>query len=211
MKPVTTALFALILLFAISACKKNNPQSQPIVYPNYSELKVGNYWVYQEYNIDTFGNATALNYFDSCYVVKDTVINTKTYMVLAGPQPIAGATNTTYQYLRDSLDFIVDNMGDIIFSSQHSGFTFRTQITPYDTFNVEMAPTPVAVTVPAGSYSTLDCIETIKALPQYAPFQNPRYCHTRYAQNIGIITLTLEFYADDPNYTERRLVRYHLN
>jgi hypothetical protein len=210
MKLATTALLALGMLFAISACKKNNSQAQPTVYPNYAALKVGNYWVYQEYMLDFSGYDTATNVWDSCYVVKDTVINAKTYMVLAGPATNYSG-NTVYQYLRDSLDFIVDQMGTIVFSSGHPGITFTSFGNANDTFSYQMSSLPVAVTVSAGSYSTLDFTETIKGVSPFPYYGSTRYRHTRYAQNVGIVTLTLQFYQSQPNYIERRLVRYHLN
>ena len=76
----------------MNSCKKDTepePTSLPITttYPNFSRLKVGNYWIYQQFDIDQNGNATPKNIFDSCYVEKDTLINGKTYMKIIKPSP----------------------------------------------------------------------------------------------------------------------------
>jgi hypothetical protein len=48
--------------------------------------------------------------------------------------------------------------------------------------------------------------------PQYTyPGGEVRYRNFRYAENIGLISETYEFYSSSPLLKEKRLVRYHLN
>src|SRR5688572_1824471 len=86
MKPKNILLLFVMAAFAISCdddeddnCTPNPPN---IVYSDYSQLKVGNYWIYQRFNFDFAGNETATMTFDSCYVEKDTVINNVAYVKL---------------------------------------------------------------------------------------------------------------------------------
>ncbi|MCC6186128.1 MAG: hypothetical protein IT256_03140, partial [Chitinophagaceae bacterium] len=52
------------------SCKKEKPQTpeptpkiDDIIYLNYAHLKPGNYWVYQVFEVDTLGNATATSQY----------------------------------------------------------------------------------------------------------------------------------------------------
>ena len=64
----------------ICSCEKPDDDNDPItpaplVYDNYSQLKVGNYWIYQRFEVDSLGIGTPTSVYDSCYVEKDTLIN----------------------------------------------------------------------------------------------------------------------------------------
>ena len=67
-------LFALsaIALLLISSCKKEEmvPCPTPPIetIPNYMPLAIGNYWVYNNYKIDTLGNETKMNLVDSIFI-----------------------------------------------------------------------------------------------------------------------------------------------
>ena len=201
-----------MLMFCLFACKKNNPApANPVTYPNFSTLKVGNYWVYQEYSLDNLGDTTALGIYDSCYISKDTIINSQRYFILTGPTPIPRSAETGSQYLRDSLDYTIDNMGNIVCASRHFGTVLSTIILYADTIVAQMSDSGINITVAAGTYSTIDFQQTYEMTPQYAQNGSHRYRNTRYSQNIGIISETLEFYYGYPGMWERRLVRYHLN
>jgi hypothetical protein len=209
-------------LLALGSCKKEKdevpvpPASQPqVTYDNYSNLKVGNYWIYQEFSVDSLGNGPATSDFDSCYVEKDTSMNGKMYHKLVTESP----AHFPYQeiiLLRDSLSYTVNVQGMIRFSSTDftSVFNHYYLMNPSDTtaeVSSVMINDPVSTIVPAGSFSTLDFRTTYNMHPPYAAAGHMRYMHARYAKNIGLVAETQRFFAGSPNYTERRLVRYHLN
>jgi len=83
MKNTTLLLLAFVSSTLFIGCFKENQES--VVYPDFAMLKVGNYWIYQYFDIDSLGNATATNTYDSCYVEKDTTINGKTYFKIYKP------------------------------------------------------------------------------------------------------------------------------
>src|SRR5688572_16141233 len=80
-----------IILAAIPAllfsCKKSRPAPQNPASsaslatsgPAYFPLEVGNYWVYQYFDIDESGIATATAKLDSCYISEDTIIRGRRY------------------------------------------------------------------------------------------------------------------------------------
>lgn len=63
----------LISLFSCNKSDENDPQ--PPASEDFMALKVGNYWIYQNYDIDTNGVATPTDDWDSAYISKDTLIN----------------------------------------------------------------------------------------------------------------------------------------
>lgn len=216
-------IFCIILISTlIYSCKKDdkviepNPANPAPTYANFAQLKVGNYWVYELFDVDSNGVSTTQNKFDSCYVEKDTIINSKTYFKIVKPKPYF-ATQKDISFQRDSLHYVVNSNGKILFSSQDFSTVFDSQYytaTPGDTLChviKKMADKDMPVSTPAGSYLTSNAKETFYMYPNWSSAGNPRYKHCRYAENIGIVIETLPFFASLPTYTERRLIRYHLN
>jgi len=221
MKIKTIFLFISILIVIILSCKKDNETEQTtptsfIIYPNFSSLKVGNYWIYQEFDIDENGFATPKNIFDSCYVEKDTLVNGKTYKKIIKPKPYS-ITQYDIFLERDSLNYIVNSDGKILFSSRDftsildSRYFMATSNDTLCQIIRQMADKNLTLITPAGTFKTLNAKQTFFMFPDYIQYGNLRTMHTRYSENIGIVIETLPFYLLDPNYVERRLVRYHLN
>src|ERR1035437_875558 len=83
--------FKLLICFIaacllITSCKKDTAITAPITAKNnstsstsYISLTVGNYWVYNVYQLDSAGTETFMNKTDSLYIQKDSIIGTKTY------------------------------------------------------------------------------------------------------------------------------------
>lgn len=221
MKKRTFIWILLLMTIVISSCKKedkNEPITPPIstVYPNYSQLKVGNYWIYQQVELDSMGNETPKNIFDSCYVEKDTIINTYTYYKVFSPE----VSGSSYKYLRDSLHYIVEAFsGRIMFSSQDFTTIFyslclQTADSNSDTIAVltaKMDDKDMSITTPAGTFITSNMKEKISFNPRFQPSYQIRYRNNRYAKNIGLVVETLPIWSSQLFTTERRLVRYHLN
>ncbi|HEX8517596.1 MAG TPA: hypothetical protein VF868_15470 [Bacteroidia bacterium] len=210
----------LAAVFCFNSCKKeedpepvNPTPAGPVVYPNYSKLAIGNYWVYQRFNLDTSGNYTP-TVIDSCYIANDTVIGGKTYFVYTEPY-ISGGTNT--KLLRDSLHYILD-MHRIIFSSQDFTSIFKTgyqvAMPINDTicrYESKMTERNLVVHQPAGTYITHTFITNYYMYPAYSNGGSTRYIYSRYAKDIGIVEESLPFFSSSPNYEIRQLLRYHVN
>ncbi len=212
----------LVLAFAITqACKKkkettetpNEPQQPPtpVIYDNYSQLKIGNYWIYERFNIDPQGNATSQNLFDSCYISKDTVIRGQTYFKYHNKSYFSD-----HSYLRDSLHYIVYSGGAIAFSSQDFSTIFSNywQVnSPGDTLYkafCKMADKDLQINTPAGNFITSSYQTKYNISPNYSS-NTVRYKNTRYAKNIGMISETQDIFIGTTATVERRLKRYHIN
>lgn len=217
MKFKTVFLLLLVLSILFYSCKKEDDQNQVFGgYVNYSTLKVGNSWIYQIYDVDSSGNSTPRNEYDSCYVEKDTIINSNTYYKVVKPN--INYNEPFIYYLRDSLHCIVNSSGKILLSS----WEFQSNI--YENYwttetndtilhvAIKMGDQNFIVSTAAGNFSTVNAKETYTINPKFTyPGGSIRYRNVRYSPNIGIVTEILPFYLSKPNYYERRLVRYHLN
>jgi hypothetical protein len=155
-------IFLAALLTILFSCKKDKvidnipPET---TYPDFAKLKVGNYWVYQLFDVDTAGIGTPENKFDSCYIEKDTVINCKTYFKFY--RKSSSAIQLHNFFVRDSLHYVVDNYGSILFSSQDFSSILRINYTcmPGDTISkntFKMDEKNVVVSTPYGPFTTYD-------------------------------------------------------
>ena len=213
MKGTTLILAGVLMTSVFTSCKKDSEtQTTPT---NFTQLKVGNYWVYERFNVDASGSATATGILDSCYVEKDTIIDTTHYFKFIRPE-VVGSTYS-YQFVRDSLHYLVNSDGQILFSSQNFTDTFNSYFItagPTDTVCevfVKMADKNLSLNLPAGQFQTYSFKQTFEMYPNWSASGNPRYIDTRYAVNVGIVSETFPFFSSSPNYIQRRLVRYHLN
>jgi hypothetical protein len=216
MKKILIYLSFMAFAFLLFACKKDKEESTtPITYPNFSEFKTGSYWIYQRFTVDSTGNVTPTNIFDSCFVEKDTLINNRQYIKTIRPNPVLPYMGITLT--RDSLHYIVNSTGAIVFSSMDFQTIFSSVYKIFDPDDTicqiisKMADKDLPFVTPAGTFTTMDFRLTYLMYPAWSYAGNPRYVHTRYAENIGIVSETFTFFASNPNYTERRLVRFHLN
>lgn len=210
-----------ILCLAAVACKKPKETATPVpshvtAYESYSGLKAGNYWVYEKYyhNID-IDSSSATNVFDSCYIEKDTTINGKQYFKYCRQGLNSPAPEST-RFLRDSLHYIVDNSGSVLFSSEDFTTVFKTEAfgpnlaTP-DTMTVQwkMTVKDGLLVLPAGTFKA----SAFSSVFIYQPWmQKPnQLVSTWYTKNVGIVQWDEGFYFMQPDvHYEMRLLRYHL-
>jgi len=198
----------LFLIITLSACSTEEITHNQNDVTDYAPLKIGNYWVYKSYYIDPQGNETPGSY-DSIFVANDTVHNGHTYKVLKKgwhePYHIESI-------IRDSLSYIVNIDGHILFSSDNfTDVLYRkTLILNGDTIYVaqfKMEQTPHPVTVDAG---TFDNVLNYKCNVEFYRTGHPHYSlNNYYVKNIGRILKTT-MYISSQNKTEYRLVRYHI-
>ncbi|UPT68354.1 MAG: hypothetical protein M0D57_06880 [Sphingobacteriales bacterium JAD_PAG50586_3] len=100
-KLVVLVMAAAIGLFA---CKKDDEKTVPHV--DNMPLAVGNYWVYQVFNVDSDDVATPTADFDTCRITGTQTINGKTYFNFEN-YPLF-QNNQNLIHLRDSMGYLVD-------------------------------------------------------------------------------------------------------
>ncbi len=221
-------LSVVLLLLAITLCScKKNPKGPTEaldqvnhvwsrLYPTYMPCKVGNYWIYERFRFEQHGPSSSLNQFDSMYVEKDTTIRGLQYWIIKRFD--FNFSINTRTITRDSLHYIINEKGNILFSSEDFSTEFSRVYSKQmsDTFYVftsKMNDKDLVVTTSAGTFTTSSFQQTILIYPKFVivGVNNPRYMNCRYAKNIGIVQETeLYFYNADYG-TERRLIRYKVN
>ncbi|MBK8965571.1 MAG: hypothetical protein IPM36_02610 [Lewinellaceae bacterium] len=216
MKNLTLALLGALALFF--ACRTDQPES-PAPNANYSNLAVGNYWVYDQYYLDTNGVYTPLGRTDSNFVEKDTLINGQLYFKLMEALPEGPLPGHRPVFLRDSLHYIVDWQGTIRFSSENTVDTLTSRYftaiyhpPAVDTFAFifgKMETPDVQIQTPAGTFTAKNFRETYRMWPAYSNAGDTRRVDHHYVQDVGIVDETLYFYINNPEYyIVRRLTKY---
>jgi hypothetical protein len=205
---------ALIMAVAfLSSCKK---EEDSITKFSYLPLNIGNYWIYQEFMIDTSGNETANSIIDSAIINRDTIINRKKYYVLEGNYPYPNRYQRgIIEILRDSSGYIVNQKGTVLFAENNFKDTiaYRAEINIYDNndtlyvLTCQMERINNRVTVPAGTFEVLNYKGTVITSMNTPGIIYPRYLSSYYAKGIGKILYTY-FYFQSPNIYEKRLIRY---
>jgi hypothetical protein len=212
----------LAIVLAFFSCKKSSDSGSTEITtpPDFVQLKVGNYWIYEFYRVDTNGVATKLASTDSAYIWKDTVINgIKYYLKIQDQWQFTDAGKALEYpdtaYLRDSLGYLIqyvpvngkrfiqfsrDNFTDVLFRDTISALLIREQ---------KMTGKDSTITVPAGSFTTRSlCLICYPLQPTY-PWGIRRYYYS-YGNGIGQVKYTYGFYGS-PDHYEARLIRYRVN
>lgn len=220
----TLILAAIFACITFNACKKKDiPYGFPVT--EYTKLAPGNYWIYETFEVDSNGSAAPGSqggggtFFDSVYVEKDTLIGNYMYHKVMTPD-LPGSHIYAGTYLRDSLNYEVNSYGVRLFTPDNTNTPFYSRTagpstaTADSAYRIELVAGNVneQFTTPAGTFTTIATIANWTFYPYASSSTGVHYRHqfTRYAAGIGMITETLPFYAALPTYTERRLVRYHL-
>lgn len=168
---------------------------------SYLQLGIGNYWIYDQYTIDT-NSVEMLTGQDSAYVWGDTVINGNTYYKFYDLYMT--------HILRDSAGFIIDTSSYKYFTN--SIFNIPVTFYYWNNLGYSQAMTlssPVAVTVPAGAYFAYDWQTTVHLTDPNYPWNPIRYGHSYFAYGVGKVKESYLF-LNSPNSYERRLIRYHI-
>jgi hypothetical protein len=207
MKKLVFVIIAAVSVIAIS-CKKDSEDPIPVAKADYFQLKVGNYWIYQGFQIDTNGVATPNTKYDSAYIEKDTIIRGLTYYKLLEKPFILSAVQLP-SYLRDSSGYLVNSSGyiaasDFNFTDTLEVFTEETQL--YVSY-IKMTGRDSLVTVPAGSLQSITSLMKVIPLPPNTPNYPVRYSYAVYGKGVGKMKSHMFFWSGVME-LESRLVRY---
>jgi hypothetical protein len=203
----------------ILSCNRSDDETTTPAGPwgaNYLPAYPGNYWVYGHYRIDTLGNETLQNTYDSLAVTGKASIDGQHYIVfegtwMSGPDPM-----DTVMLLRDSAGCYVDPDGVIHFSYMNFTDTLHTH---YGVFNAgdtlfavwkKMENEPQWVKVDAGSFEALNYKETVFTYEPNTGVPAFRHENTLFSKHVGMILDTYH-YLGSPVRFERRLLRYHVS
>lgn len=218
MSKIPFCLFLLSLIL-FSACQEQS------VTPNYNSCDgycvhtVGSYWIYQNVLIDSNNVERILPIEDTISIIGDTVINNHTYAILKGiliPY-LPHQTPNIIGYVRDSLHYLIDEKGNILFSSQdfnsilaeHSFTRVENNNTYTNTYRYKMEDIVDSLTVPVGTFKVLNVQEIAVSTN---PIENAVFSFKNraqyYASGVGKVLQT--YVLSEKRYIERRLLEYHI-
>lgn len=207
-------IISIGIIFFTSCRKEDSTSTTPITTQetvnDYFPLNTGNYWVYKQTSLDSSGNIIPNTWGNDSIVVKnDTVINNKTYHTII-EYNFLGSPNPHNHFYRDSLNYIVDNNGAIVFSI-NPGFVYK-QVFSYlsDTIayvNYSFVNQTTSITVPLGTYNCVDLKGEI--FRKNDNFTNVHLSHNYYCKNIGSVKKVLRF-VESLGFIELELLSYHV-
>jgi hypothetical protein len=199
-------VFAILSILTFS-CKKSSNETTSSTTVDYYKLKVGNYWIYQSFKLDSNGVATPQNNFDSAYIEKDTMIRGNNYYKLWENHYVLGNTQFP-SYIRDSSGYLVNSSGYRLCSDNDFTDTLGVDTIQAALFRgyIKMTGKDSVVTVPAGSFPSIT-VRMKVVLTNPATPHPIRYIYDVYGKNIGRIK-THNFYFNTYQQFEGRLVRY---
>jgi len=207
-------VFPLLFVLLLASCKKEDslaPVSSQTT--EYFPLEIGNYWVYEHYDINPSGNESKKDLVDSIVISRDTTINGHQYFIYEGISHPSHPNWGIINILRDSSGYIVNNNGQIHFAQNFTDVLYtKAEVTGGDTLftlSYKVEEVPNTVLVPAGEFEVLNYKGTLKELKLTSGFTD-RHVDNFYAKDIGKI-LESYFYFSSPVVTEKRLVRYRVN
>lgn len=194
----------------ISSCKKDDenknstPNPQPVYTADYTPMEIGYYWVYEWFRIDSSGNETPMNKRDSISITKDTLIGGETFFTFEGT---TFGNNPARYFLRDSSNYLVSNLGIILFSSTNFSDVLNIDtLHPVAVVHYQMNHMDTTINVPFGTFDTYDYEGTVYPNNPTYPW-GIQYLHNFYGKNVGVIKSTNYYFNAGPTITiEKRLV-----
>ncbi len=212
MKKLIISYLAFAMVFAVS-CKKTTEEIVPAVKSDYFQLKVGNYWIYEGYQIDSTGVATSTGISDSAYIEKDTMTGGNRYFKLIEAPFIFSPLQYTI-FLRDSSGYLVDKSGRVLASDFNFSDTlqFDTAHPSLYTGYLTMTGKDSLVKMAGGiELPSITAQYKIVPAPVYAGSMPVRYAYEVYARGIGKMkTHNFFFFTGYKSSFERRLLRYNV-
>ena len=197
-------ILCLLVVF-LTGCKKDASEKDPTPIPqeDYMQLKIGNYWVYEMYRVDSSGNENPTGQSDSSIIISDTIIASKLYYKLLSSK------GSYVSYLHDSNGYLVDLEGKVLFSDHDF-----TNILRIDTIGpglayieYKMQDHDTVITAPIGTYPTLEFRGKVIPLnPQSTHGVN--YTHYFYAEGLGKIKSESYYFSAPHLKVGQRLIEF---
>ena len=216
MPPTTRITLALLAVTTLAACQTDEdivaplpePPTQNLNIAAFSNLAIGNYWVYQRYRVDSVDNVVDVLSVDSIFISGDSVVNGETYSVVRR-NGFAAVQTTLW---RDSAGYVITEDHEVLFCADPLDQLIYTEVEgPVGVqLDYTVYSTPESITVAAGTFSTLKMqaeITSIGGFPEMAAWRRPR---SYWAEDVGRVRY-YEFFAFNPLGNRYDLVRYDVS
>lgn len=215
-KHVLLLLSAFVL---ITSCKNEDDSTaleQEQIPPNFYALAVGNTWTYEYFRrIQQTSEFETVNAFDNVEITDKTQVNGEEYFTFqttttGNDESALGVpeNGVVVKHIRDSLGYLIEETGQIIYSKTNVGLEYIVQEHPNYEIKGKLLEGTEIIEVPAGSFTTLNnAVYTILENGSQAPGMNNDY----YADEIGQILETCSTVSSPNHFGEKRLISYSIN
>lgn len=222
MKQVTFAL--LLTAMILISCKKKTETTTTKTPPpaitstSYMPLAVGNYWVYDMYQLDTSGTEISMNRTDSIYVEKDTTVGGRKYYYCneAGAGNMAGAIQFCGKWLADSAGYVFSLGHELNYFYGYNYIDTRVNDTVHvDTTGYQVVYFQVPGNFsndvePAGTFSGLAMNTMLRYLNPNPHSFSSVFEFSNYASGVGLCHMRTSFVNVPKTGNVWRLKKYHV-
>ncbi len=202
----------LLMILIFSSCKKEESCTPTTInYENYSGLKIGNYWVYY---VDVFdengGFVRDSTGNDSVSITGEKQFNGNTYFI----QSHFSNGNLVYNnYLRDSLEYLVNPYGQIYYSSTNFTDILSSDFVVYGQDTVSkreffMCENDKNFNVPAGNFKSITARRKLYVYPKVNGQHPIKNADMVYSKGVGLIFERIYYAPITNSCYERKLARY---
>ena len=209
MKPNLPIICSLIILIC-TACNNEEEEInliEVVEVADYSSLQVGNYWIYDWYEVRPDGSEQFFQKRDTLRIEADTLIEGRTYYIRSGTFLGQAQGNVV---LYDSADFLLSYPdARVLFTINPNEEFIRNFGLPDQPISVgtyRLNESPETVEVPAGVFECLNFQGRIESLQLNYP-HGTRFNSNFYAKEVGLVKVITQFHSD-PNDLEMRLVAF---
>jgi hypothetical protein len=204
-----------LVIISLFGCERSSEDVASNKVTDYFPMEIGNYWVYQHYRVDMFGNKTKLPLIDSVIIADDTLINGETFYVFEGTDYFRhGSEWGIMGIFRDSSNFIINPKGEIKFSLSNFSDTLHQAVLEYDSQEYaeiiyKMQDENKKIEVPAGTFDVLNFQGKFIANEDFIPsgIENPRFLNNYYSKGVGLVSKNY-FYFTGEHIFEVKLSKY---
>jgi hypothetical protein len=204
----------LIIPIVFLACDKDDTNDSgnetPVKVTDYYPLSIGNYWIYQVNQCDSLEFDCEEYETDSVYISEMVEKDGNTYYVF-GSSKRTGSENLSY--VRDSGDFIIDDLGNVIFAINH----YDTVLRQYEAGSIESIVLKAKYSISENKEvfnvagTDYDCYNFKgEVLLAKDNFTIPRYVNNRFSKNVGLVYQN-SFYVSAEQGMTRELIRFNVN
>ncbi len=202
-------IIATITIASLVSCNNKGNTADPIKQESvlaYYPLTVGNLWIYQTSSCDSTWENCDYTSIDTNIVAKDTLINGLTYFKIEGKKLVGSEPH----FLRDSLDYIVDNYGKVRFSNKDFSTIFNEEFVISDNDTIyhwyyKMQEDPIVVELPFRTFTCLD--NKLSFFRKKENFEFEFNGHSFYSKGFGLVYETALF-ASSTGGMKRELIDY---
>ena len=210
------------MIFTISilliSCNKDDtsPQGQQVVEDNFFALKVGNSWIYNFFRpnnstgvLENVGVQVEVEVTEETTIIENRyyTIQTTTLGNDNGECPLCGENGVSTLQVRDSLGYLIDGSGNILFSSENTQDYLVASHSWGDVYKV-LRENEVLVTVPAGQFSCL-LNEKYAINPNDSLYAGR--AHQYFSEGVGEIKRTFVFVISGSLILEKQLISFSIN